>query len=496
MTDNNLTKRGFFKDSSIYLSATVISTAITFLTLPIYTRYLSPADYGIVALFLMFGQISSGLVSIGIHIASYRFYFKYKDDPDWYKVINSTNLLFLLFVYMLAGICVYYLGNCFSSTLFDGRITGKLIRLSFFTGCLQYLYTYFKLILTAQKRSIAFATIEISRAIINTIFSLYLIFLHSLTYLALIYAILLTQVIMVVCLIFLTLNLIGIRFSLNSLKKSLRFSYPTTPRQIIGLAYSSVDKMLLNKYTGLASVGFYIFGQKLASLLKVVMDSVGKVWSPFFLEKAHVNTREAQNAIVQRFYELAFFFMLIGLGIIYLSEELIILFTTEEYYPSMYVVPIYVYYYFFGIIGIFSVNQILFAEKMIYRLPIDIVSVILIIVLNILLIPKFGAIGAAIGTTITQLVGSIIGLYLGQRFFPLPLGIWNITRLYLLLLTFTTPVYPIMIMNMNFFLKITIKLVIISVFFGIGIKWNYVSIKDIMCILNKFKQKILKCALV
>ena len=53
---------------------------------------------------------------------------------------------------------------------------------------------------------------------------------------------------MVVCLIFLTLNLIGIRFSFPSLKKSLRFSYPKIPLSLIGLAYQSFDKILLNKY--------------------------------------------------------------------------------------------------------------------------------------------------------------------------------------------------------------------------------------------------------
>ena len=98
MSDSGSIKGGFLTDSSFYLMATVLSAAIFFLTLPIYTRYLSLADFGIVALFGMFGMVVSGLLSIGIQSATYRYYFKLKDDTDSFKVLNSTNLVFLFLV--------------------------------------------------------------------------------------------------------------------------------------------------------------------------------------------------------------------------------------------------------------------------------------------------------------------------------------------------------------------------------------------------------------
>ena len=103
MSNSGSIERSFLADSSIYLSATVLSAAISFITLPIYTRYLSLADFGIVALFGMFGMMVSGLLSIGIQSATYRYYFKYKEDTDSFKVLNSTNLVFLFFVFLLSG---------------------------------------------------------------------------------------------------------------------------------------------------------------------------------------------------------------------------------------------------------------------------------------------------------------------------------------------------------------------------------------------------------
>ena len=81
------------------------------------------------------------------------------------------------------------------------------------------------------------------------------------------------------------------------------------------------------------------------------------------MNKAHENSVDARKEIISRFYEIAFLFMIVGISIICFSEEMIKLLTTKEFYPSMYVVPVYVYYYLFAVIGTLSMNQISFAEK-------------------------------------------------------------------------------------------------------------------------------------
>jgi len=489
MSNSGSTERSFLTDSSFYLLATVLSVAISFITLPIYTRYLSPADFGIVALFGMFGMMVSGLLSIGIQSATYRYYFKYKEDTDSFKVLNSTNLVFLFFVFLLSGVGIYHLGFWFSSTLFNNKITEEIIRLSFLSGCINYFITYISLLLTAQKRSSAFVAVTISRVLINTGFSFYFIFMDSLTYMARIYAIILTQMIMVPVLFFLIRDLVGIRFSLSGLKKSLQYSYPLIPRQIIGLTYKSFDKILLNKFTGLNSVGFYSMGVQFATSIKMIMDSIGKVYTPFFLINAKENTQDSKNKIVTRYYELAFLLMFCGLGIIYFSEELIKLLTTKEFYPAMYVVPIYIYFHLFGILGMISICQMIHAEKLNYILPASIASIIINIILNIILIPVLGAVGAAIATAIAALFAGLANLYYGQRVYPLPLEIFKLGRLYLLIVLFTVLIYPLMMIEFNFLLKIAVKIIFLSFFIRIGISLNYTTKEKIANILNRIKQK-------
>ena len=65
-------------DSKFYLFATILSNGISLLLLPFYTQYLSPSDFGIIALFVTFGQVSTGLISLGIHKATYKYFFDYE----------------------------------------------------------------------------------------------------------------------------------------------------------------------------------------------------------------------------------------------------------------------------------------------------------------------------------------------------------------------------------------------------------------------------------
>ena len=478
----------YFTVTSYYLVAAIASGGLNILLLPVYTRFLSPSDFGIIALFGTFGIITTGLVSIGIHKATYKFYFDLENKQEELVTMVSTNLIYLIFIFFLTGTIIYFNSNWFSVNLFANQINNKLINLSFFGGCLTYLINYKTLLLTAQTRAKEFTLVTIFRAIINNILSFYFIFAHSLTYMSRIYASIITQIIIVFTLLFLNRNLLGFKFSFFKLKRSLIFSYPNAPRSIIGLIYKSFDKILLNKFTGLDSVGYYAIGSQLASIIKVLINSFSKSFSPFFFSLANKKGSAQKNLIVKRFYEVAFIIMFFGLCTITFSEELIKLLTTEKFDAAMYVIPIYVFYHLFSVIGFISVPQIMFAEKMIYLLPHTIVSIIINIVLNIALIPSYGAVGAALATAISQLCTSIVIYYLAQKAYYLPLSLSKTLKLYLILLILSVLVFPIMISDLPVLTKLLLKIGIISSYVLYGYK-NIFTKNELMVVFQNFKLK-------
>ena len=145
------------KNSSIYFTTSIITASLSFITLPIYTKFLNPTDYGIITLFLLFANVSSGFLSIGLHKATFRYYFKYKSDLNYFKKINSSNIIYLLVIYLLSAIIVYFTSNLISEKIFNKNISSELIQLSFFSGFFQYFFIYFSNLLNAEEKAIKFA---------------------------------------------------------------------------------------------------------------------------------------------------------------------------------------------------------------------------------------------------------------------------------------------------------------------------------------------------
>lgn len=461
---NKKRQSDFLNASSIYISSSIITTIITLGTLPVFTRNLSPADYGIIALFILFGNVTSSVLSLGVNHASYRYYFDLKNNQKQFKELNSSNIFLMIIIYLFCYLILYFYVNKFSGFIFDGRLSSNLILLSFISGCLGQLYLSLTLILTAQERPIVFSVVTVAQKLLKTIFALYFIFKYSLTYMSIIYGTLLSQGIIFVYLIYIHRNIIGFQFSFAAVKKSIIYSYPTVPRQIIGIAGQSIDKYLLNKYSGLTSLGNYTFGVKFATLLQMVQSGIEKVWTPFFMNKSNESSEKARIEIVNRYYNIVFFMVFIGLSMIYFSEEMIKVLTTKEYYPAMYVTPIYVFFSLFGLLGIAASNQLMFVKKLIYFLPVSIINVFMLIIMNLSLIPKFGAVGAAISAAISALLGNVLLFYFAQKKYPLPFKIGKIFNIYLSVIIFSIPIYPIMGMEFNFLLKLILKICIVLTF--------------------------------
>jgi O-antigen/teichoic acid export membrane protein len=104
------TFKTIIKHTAIYSTSDLLAKAVGFFLLPIYTRYLSPADYGILELLAVTLNIVIILVQQGMHSSFFRAYsFDYKDKEEDQKSIVSTSYLYLLFssFIFLGGISLF-----------------------------------------------------------------------------------------------------------------------------------------------------------------------------------------------------------------------------------------------------------------------------------------------------------------------------------------------------------------------------------------------------
>ena len=284
--------------------------------------------------------------------------------------------------------------------------------------------------------------------------------------------------------LFINRNLFVLRISLKKIKRAIVFGIPEVPNVIISLLYSGFDKVMLVNYKGATEVGYYDFGNRFAGILKIFIDAIGKSFSPYFLEKISSNEKNSKKKIVSTFYELISILGIVALIISLFSEEALIVLTNENFYMAKVLVPFLILYYLFSILGQLSINQFIHAEKLYYLAPISILGLVSNVILNILLIPIYGVIGAVVATTISGTITSIIQLYYGNKILPLPINIYRLIKLYLIILILLVFSYPLIISDFSIFLKIPLKISIIAIYIFMLFKMNYISKISLMDGLN------------
>ena len=453
--------------------------------MPFYASYLEPSDWGTLSIFLFFGPVLVGLISMGLPRASYYFYFK--SDSD-YKKLQSTNYFSICIIMVIGGIILNKYLEFISHYLFKNTMSGNMLLLSYVSGCFQALTLYVEDILTGQERSKAFSVIILSKFLIGASISIFLILNTSMTLMARINGILISNIICFIISIYFMREYFIFKYSIITLKKSLKFSYPEIPISIVGLIISSLDKILLTNLRGLESLGIFSFGSKFIDLARQIPNAIRKSWNPFFFNTINKNTKESRKIIYSRFEKIIFLVSLPCVSIVLFSEDIILIFGNSNYHASSYIIPIYAFTYYISTIDFLSSNQITASEKLMNQLPSALIGGLFAIILNIILIPRFGAIGAALAAAIHFIISHLINLYFGQKVLPLPINFKRLATFFFVLIIISSLSYLFIIMPLPLYVKILFKLLVILIFTIFIIRLSNIQLNSIKLLIYDFKK--------
>jgi O-antigen/teichoic acid export membrane protein len=106
-------KNKLLGNSVIFIGMTFIQKGMAFLLLPLYTKILSPNEYGIVSLVTSIYAIYILIFSIALDDAVARYYFKYKSDKEKKKVVLGTFTLIALATSIIGTIILVIASSLF-----------------------------------------------------------------------------------------------------------------------------------------------------------------------------------------------------------------------------------------------------------------------------------------------------------------------------------------------------------------------------------------------
>ncbi len=471
-----------FKGGLVVSLGEIILKGLNILLIPIYTAYLTPKDFGIIALTTSIVSFLGLFYNPGIISAAQRKYYSSEDELDKKEIIGSTYLFVLLFPLIISLIAVI-VGYFFSESIFKdyafypfGYIA---ILLAFFTQPKRIWVLLLSMKYKIQKSAIY----NVIGGVVSLLLSLFLVINLKYGALGKILALIPSAIFIFYLANKTILQYIQKQWSFSKMKELLIFGLPLIVAvwsyEILFIA----DRFILEGMIGTEELGVYSIAYQLAQIPIFLAVGIRKVWNPIFYENMKNESYDIVKGLISGY---VIFITLICLGIILFAKEFVILMTDSRYYSAIPVIGIITGGIFFNSLITITNSFLGFQNKFKNTSKIALVSAILNIVLNFILIPKLGISGAALATLFSYLVYFVLGVYLVKDY----LNKINLRKDLLLcfIIIVSAIIYTsfagIEIIDIK---EVVIKIILIVILLGILLKSILPQIKNI--IKNKRKNK-------
>jgi len=406
----------FLKHSFIYGMGTLLSKIVGFLLIPLYTRYLTTSDYGVLELLDLTSTIVSIFISMRIGSAVIRFYYDSADELEQKKVVSTAYM-----ATFVSALLVILFSQIFSirlsSLIFDTNVYDKYFKLVFMATALSLISSVPEAYLMARKQSIFYTIISLMTLSSYLIFNIYFIVFLKMGILGILYSSVITKIFNSSVLSFYCITKNSLFFSFTKFKSMLKFSLPLIPANVGTFILNYADRFILQKLATTAEVGIYALGYKFGYMLPVlVMGPINMIWVPQMFELA---SKSDKKTIEKMFTYIMLILIFCGLGLILFTKDAIRIMATPPFYPAYKVVSFVVLGYIFRGMASFFWDGIMIAKKTIYIGISVFISALSNILLNILLIPQFRAMGAAYSTAISFFIMFVLIFYFCQRVYSI-----------------------------------------------------------------------------
>lgn len=409
---------GLLRKSLAYGAGDVIQRSLAILLLPVYTRYLSAQDYGIIGLLGTSSMLLSALTICGLTNGICRyFYYAQKENESHSSVIWSAFifiLVFSLFILVPLGFACRKI----SGILFNSGEYGYLVVLTLLTVFISNLSRVGRSILLLQERAMTANLINIVGVVSAAAYGIFSVVHLKRGISGAVEAGLIGSLVMSIPLLLSTVFRFKYAFSLSMLKSELKFSLPLVAAVFAFWVIDYSDRYILKAYLPLSEVGLYNIGYYFGLAIMIAVEGFNSAWPAFY----HKHNQHGQGQSIcggaLKVYLLTLSVCVVCLSIG--SPLLLKLFTMPVYHAAFTVVPwIALAYMLKGPYLIFLMG-ILMKNRTLWQLYLECGVAIASVAGNIILVPFYGRESAAIMTFISYAILSLGAYVMVMRVNPIP----------------------------------------------------------------------------
>ena len=328
------------RHSAIYLAGAVAAKAVGFLLLPLYTRVLTPADYGILQLVELSIEIVSILAGSRLAAGIYHFYHKAADE-DGKRLVLSTSFAVMVVAFAVAGLLALALSPWIAEFALGNRRMADLIQIAALALAAQGLHVAPSAMLQLHRRSAAMVSVNLARLSLQVILNLLFLLYFRLGVRGILLSSLIANVVVGVILTGVLLRHTGLHLSRRSASDIVRFGLPLIGTHAAKFFVSYGDRYVLRLSAGTGAVGIYGIAYQFAHLVFTWGASPHRqVWDPTRFEV--VKRADRDHVFSRAFVQHNLIQVTLGVGISLLIPEVLRVMTTAPFYPAARWVPVLV----------------------------------------------------------------------------------------------------------------------------------------------------------
>ncbi len=408
-------------NSSLYLFGSVLNRGIAFLLLPVYTRYLQPADYGIVAICTSIIYVLLPVLTLNLSAAVNLLYFKL--DEKEYKSLLSTVWLWYLIIPLLITCILEILGSFFAHTLFPTIAWHPYLRLAVWIAFLNIAQQLPLAIYYAKQKAAYYAFFSVAFFATNAGFLLYFLIVREAGALGVLQAQAISLLLATIVSYAIVLSQFSswreITISWKNLKRALHLCVPTIPYTLFVWVITLSDRWILGYFVTNSEIGIYSLAYTIGMIISTIGQSLSSAFSPVYYENYKDPSYRSQLPKLLTFHSIAITMGTLGISL--LSPEILRLMASPTYYEAWRLVPIIASaYWAYSTIYILSLMVIENTGKTKWIIVLVVPPALINIGLNWLLVPTFGIWVTAITTLLTYVLMAIIAYFVSRRMDKLP----------------------------------------------------------------------------
>lgn len=288
----------------LYGIGSLVKACASFFLLPLYTSILGAKQYGQLSVLQTASIIISTCITLALERSLYRLYHDYKTEDEKIKflstvfiAINGIGLLVVALFVLFGNYLTPYLGEVdFMSGLFP------VVLYSYVNA----LINYCQIILQTKQEGTKYLFVSLLFVAIYNILCIIMLYYYSPTYHSMVYATLVTTLLVLPFSFLMVKNQIKLFFRWEIMKSVLSFTLPVLGMIIFAWVLNFSDRLFLTNLANLEDVGLYSFAAKIVSVIPLFCGAIFQSYTPYFFniankmpyEEAKMKLRAVNDTII------------------------------------------------------------------------------------------------------------------------------------------------------------------------------------------------------